>query len=165
MSVQSTRRKKEDSTCCNHSFFFFLLHFPSKVQRPLCLWWYCKKNRRRCSLPVFFIFFTLPSSHSVFWSVFPSELSNIATLASNPSSLLSIEILTDWSEFILAAMTSDRDVFRIFFLWKTGESKDSKLSLMTILGLFSWQTSGKKKKTPCTYLVFICHYKLALSKS
>ena len=47
--------------------------------------------------------------------MFPSELSNIATLASNPSSLLSIEILTALSEFILAAMTSDRDVFCIFF--------------------------------------------------
>lgn len=107
------RGKKADNTCCNHSFFFFFcLRFPSKVQTPLCLWWYCKKSRRRHSLPDFF--FTMPSSHSMFWSVFPSELSNIATLASNPSSLLSIEIPTAWSEFILAAMTSERDVFYCF---------------------------------------------------
>lgn len=149
MSVQSTRRKKEDSTCCNHSFFFFfLLHFPSKVQRPLCLWWYCKKNRRRCSLPVFFIFFTLPSSHSVFWSVFPSELSNIATLASNPSSLLSIEILTAWSEFILAAMTSDRDVFCIIFCKRQVSLKIPNSPWWQSLAFSHGKLREKRKKHP-----------------
>lgn len=101
-----------DSTHYNNVFFFFFcLHFPSKVQIPLCLWWYCKKSRQR---PSQLVFFTMPSSKSVLWSVFPSGLPNVETLASNSSSLLSIEIPTAWSKFILAGMTSDRDAFCCF---------------------------------------------------
>ena len=166
MSVQSTGEKRQIVPAVIIPFFFFCLRFPSKVQRPLCLWWYCKKSRRRHSLPEFF--FTMPSSHSMFWSVFPSELSNIATLASNPSSLLSIEIPTAWSEFILAAMTSERDVFCCFCERQVSLKIPNSLpddNPWPFLKANFEKKEKKKQKNTVIAFAFICHYKLVLSRS
>lgn len=116
----------------------------------------------------------MPSSHSVFWSVFPSGLPNTATQASNPSSLLSIEIPTAWSEFILAAMTSDRDVFCCFCERQVNLKIPNLLPDDSSLA-FSYGKPGrnktpksnntKKKPISLNTFVFICHYKLVLSRS